>query len=82
MLYGDIPSIEHEVETMDDLDPTGTAAIPQSSVTVFYGDPNYIDVPVNVPGLPPVLPATLPSEVQPSGETSSHPTDSKQDAPN
>ena len=82
MLYGDIPSIEHEVETMDDLDPTGTAAIPQGSVTVFYGDPNYIDVPVNVPGLPPVLPATLPSEVQPSGETSSHPTDSNQDAPN
>ena len=82
MLYDDLQNVEVEVENMDDLDPTGTAAIPQGNTAIFYGDPNYIDTPNNVPGLLPVLPATLPSEVQPSGETSSHPTDSKQDAPN
>jgi len=81
MLYDDLPNVT--VEDMDSLAPTVTAAIPQGSTTIFYGDPNYIDLPVNVPGLPPALPATLLSEALPSLETSSQaPDDSIQDEQN
>jgi hypothetical protein len=83
LLYGDLPEHTEESEEMDASEPAGTAAIPQGSSIIFYGDPNYIDTEVTVLGLPPVLQAVPSLGVTPNNETfSQNPADSSQNTSN
>ena len=53
-----LASDDNNDNAMDSIDPTGTAAIGQSS-TSYYQDQNVMDNPIDAANLPPALPAFI-----------------------